>query len=154
MCFSAKVFFSNSHTAKATFLISGPFNFLLVSYHCQWADASKTILNVTAIEAMNSGGIMTWDTQKYEDGEDPNIDNNTCIVTGAGNITMLKFQVDPDALSQPCGVRVVSLKTAHINRTKLTGLESQHEISNNVVCATNSLTTRIQSNVIQNDNTL
>ena len=53
-------------------------------------------------------GIMAWDTQKYEDGDNPNLNDASCETEYTRDPTALTFTVNPDAVAPGCGVRVVS----------------------------------------------
>ena len=89
----------------------------MVSYFCQEnADDSALIDVVTIVQRPGLRGVMSWDTQKYENGENPNPPDGDCRTPdGASTPMTLSFTVDVTAATPKCGVRVVRI----MNRTDI-----------------------------------
>lgn len=83
----------------------------MVSYFCQEnADDSALIDVVTTVQRPGLAGVMAWDTQKYENGENPNPSDGDCRTPEGASIPMtLSFTVDVTAATPKCGIRVVRI---------------------------------------------
>ena len=52
---------------------------------------------------------MAWDTEKYDNGEDPSLSDARCKVQYTGEPTSLMFMVSLTSAVPDCGVRVVGI---------------------------------------------
>ena len=77
---------------------------------CEWGDNNHTFVNITFLLSLPGvKGIMAWDTEKYENGEDPSLSDARCKVQYTGEPTSLNFMVSLTTAVPECGVRIVGI---------------------------------------------
>ena len=86
------------------------FVLFLASYYCAWNDVGHTLVDVVfGITLSGAREITSVDTQKYEDGDNPTLDDSSCRTVYANDPTILTLTVDPYVTSPGCGVRSVRI---------------------------------------------
>ena len=85
--------------------------FITASSYCEWADEDHTAVDISfTVSLPGATGVMAWDTQKYENRENPTLSDNGCKIQYTSEPTALTFTINPEDAVPACGVRVVGIK--------------------------------------------